>query len=63
MKTENLSYINSDFQMDNSLNIHLGNSANITKWTLWKESQQRDDLGKEHRGSVDSKFGVTEDCA
>lgn len=63
MKTENLSYINSDFQMDSSLNIHLDNSGNITKWTLWKESQQRDGLGKKHRGSVDSKFGVTEDCA
>lgn len=48
--------------MDNSLNICSDNSVNITKWTLWKESQQRDNLGKEHTGSVDSKFWVTENC-
>lgn len=48
--------------MDNFLNIWLDNSLNITNWTLWKESQRRDNLGKESTGSADSKFGVTEGC-
>lgn len=61
MQTESLSYINSEFQIENLLNISSGNSVHITsedsEKNFWK-----DNLGKKHIGSLNSKFGVTEDC-
>lgn len=53
--------INSEFQMENLLNICSDNSADTTsehsEKKVWK-----DNLGKKHTGSLNSKFGLAEDC-
>lgn len=61
MQTESLSYINSEFQMENVLNVCSDSAADITsehsEKKVWK-----DYLGKKHTGSLNNKFGLTEDC-
>lgn len=61
MQTESLSYINSEFQTENLLNICSDNSIDSASEHL-ENNVWKDNLGKKHTGSLNSKVGVAEDC-